>query len=225
MRPLLVSIVLLFLFVPQTSAQTTLGVKAQTGNAWLTFPDGFIIEAYDFRILHWGYSIEVFRQLSPKLALGAAPGYVRRGSEREIGFINGFGPRFRAQLYLNYVELPFYLKFKQRPGGRFSTFAQTGAGLSYLTGGYREVETFNVGNPPPNEVRPFDFEGLDENINRLDFGWYSSIGFSYRLGPGELSISVDYYHGFVDFNPFEPLKNRTWAVGLGYAFRLGKKEG
>lgn len=224
MRPLLIFLLLL-ISTALLPAQTTIGVKAQTGNAWLTFPDGFSIEAYDFRILHWGYSIEVFRQLNSKLALGVAPGYVRRGSEREIGFINGFGPRFRAQLYLNYVQLPFYLKFTQQLSGRFAVYAQSGVGLSYLTDGYREVETFNVGNPPPNENRPFDFDRVDENINRLDFGWYSGLGFSYGLGPGDVSLSFNYYHGFVDFNPFEPLKNRTWAVGLGYAVRLGKEEG
>lgn len=222
MRALLISIILLLLCIPALTAQTTLGVKAQTGNAWLSFPEGFVLEAYDFRIPHWGYSLEVFRQLNPKLALGIAPGYVRRGSQREIGFINGFGPRFRAQVYLNYVQLPFYLKFEQKLIGRFSGFAQTGVGLSYLTDGFREVEMFNVSNPAPNEMRPFDFEGVDQNINRLDFGWYSSAGFAFLLGPGQLSIFADYYHGYVDFNPFEPLKNRTWSMGLGYGFRLGK---
>ena len=215
-------LILLFLAPALASAQTTIGVKAQTGKAWMSVPEGWVRVGFDDRIPHWGYSIEVFKPLNRHLSLGVAPGYMRRGTAFEIGFINGFGPRFISMLHLNYVQLPFYLKLEKKLIGRIAGYVQSGVGLSYLVDGYRIVEMYNVSDPPPIQNRPLDFSDDGDGVHRLDLGWHNSAGFTIRIGPGNLLLSADYYHGYLQVSQRRPVKNRNWAMGLGYVYRLGE---
>ncbi|MEL6660438.1 MAG: porin family protein [Bacteroidota bacterium] len=225
MRLLIVTVSLLLLATASSTAQTTLNIKMQVGNAWQNSSNNFLfLSRADEPFLHYGLSAEIFRAVSRKFSLGIAPGYMRRGTDFEFGFINGLVigpiPTFDAQLHLNYFQLPILAKYETPFLKKLSLNVQTGAGFAYLLGGFREARLF--GSDMPTERQNLDFSGNDEEINRFDFGWASSVGFSYPLPKGKIQMSLDYYHSFMDADQKVDSQNRTWAVGLGYQFVISK---
>lgn len=226
MRLLYILILVLFC-ISAVQSQTTLTVKIQAGKSWQNYGDDFPINGYDQNITHYGASVEVFRQLTDRVALGVAPGFMRRGAACEPGFFpNGDlvapFPSFDATVFLDYVQLPFLVRAELPLVGRLSVFGQGGAGFSYLIGGYREITFFGL--PPSTEERQLDFEGADQNLNRFDFGWSSTLGFAFRVGKGKLRVSGDHYYSFLDMNQNNTSLNRNWAVGLGYQISLSKQD-
>lgn len=206
----------------QLSAQLTAGLKVQSGKSWqdYTFAEGVPpIDGYNQRITHQGISAELFYQLqNPRFQLGIAPGFVQRGAACEPGFL-GDNP-FLAQeatLYANYIQAPLLVRFRPLLKKRFSLFTQVGGGLGYLVGGYRDVVFWNPDEPSEKQPLVFDNE---PSLNRIELGLQGGFGLSYQLGPGELQLSGDYYHGLTDMNKNFGSLHRAWSVGLGYAFRL-----
>jgi hypothetical protein len=215
------TVVSLFLILSTLSAQTSIGLTIQGGEAWQNYGNDFAINGFDQRITHYGANVEVFKAINANIAIGAAPGFARRGAACEPGFIpsNGDfvfpGPSFDATIYLNYVELPFLVKGQARIWKKLSAYAQTGAGFSYLISGYREVTTFTF--PTTTEHLDLDFNRDDSNLVRFDFGWHSGLGFAYPMGKkGAIQLFGKYYHSFMDMNENNTSLNRNWAVGLGY---------
>lgn len=217
---LLFSLFLMPLFL--LAQTTTLTVKVQGGKSWQNYGDDFRINGYDQKIDHYGMSAELFRSVTPHIFIGVAPGYMRRGAACEPGFIVGdlADPFFfiDATIYLDYIQLPFLLKLTYPIIGRLEAFGQTGAGFSYLAGGFRDITTgFNT---TTTERRTLDFSGADSNLNRFDFGWNSALGFAYRIGAGKLKASGEYYHSFIDINQNNTSQNRNWGIALGYQIPL-----
>lgn len=220
-------LLLLILAVSVTTAQTTLTIKAQAGKSWQNYGDDFPINGYDQNITHYGFSAELFRDINPHFALGIGPGYMRRGAACEPGFFNGdfIADPFLAvdaTIFLDYVQIPFLVRGTLPLFGKLEVFGQGGAGFSYLVGGFRDITTFFV--PPSTERRKLDFEGADQNLNRFDFGWSSTLGFAYPIGKGKLRVSGDHYNSFLDMNQRNTSLNRNWAVGLSYQFTLSSGE-
>ena len=207
------------------SGQTTLTIKAQFGQAWQGTTNFFFLDDNDYpRLAHYGLSAEFFRAVTPKFSLGVAPGYMRRGSELEVGFINGLFvgpiPSFDSRLHLNYFQLPLLAKYETALFQRFSISGQIGAGFAYLLGGYREVKFF--GSNVDRERQNLDFDGLDDDLNRFDFGLYSGIAVGYALKQGKLLLSFDHYHGSFDVDQKVVSENRNWGIGLGYQLPLNQ---
>ena len=204
--------------------QTTLLIKAQRGQAWQTYPET-LVNGRELPIRHFGFSAELFRQINPHFAIGLAPGFMRRGTDFEIGFINGIIPgptTFQARLQLNYVQLPFMLRFETPVWKKLGLYGQGGIGFTYLLGGYREIYVAEFIIDPPLRV-DLDFDEGDSELNRFDFGWHSSFGLYYGIGNGRVVVSGDYYRGTIDVDQKNVSLNRNWAIGLGYQFRFNKK--
>lgn len=199
-------------------------IKSQIGSAWQSYPIGFP-NSSEQSIRHYGFSAEILRRLNPKVAVGIAPGFMRRGTEFEVGFINGFSigpPRFRSQLFLNYVQLPVLLRAETPVLRGLGVYFQSGVGFSYLLGGYRQATAQTSGFPTSR--LELDFDGRDQELNRFDFGWQGSLGLTYPLGKGKLAVSGEFYYGFCDVDQKNTSKNRNWGVGLGYQFLLRKNK-
>lgn len=203
------------------NGQTTLTVKTQVGNAWHSWPNDPVAGTEE-TILHYGVSATLFRDLNERFALGVAPGFMRRGTDFEFGFMNGLivgPPSFQAQLHLNYLQLPFLFQAKFPLTGKLSFFGQAGAGFSYLLSGYRETRpTFGI-----NQRLKLDFIERDAELNRFDFGWQMAAGVGYPLGQGELQVSFEFYHGQIDVDQKNTSKNRNLALGLGYQIPISRK--
>lgn len=198
-------------------------IHSEYGQAWQQQPGVSVRSSNkELNIPHYRFSVEVFKPINDHFAIGAAPGFSRRGTEFEFGFLNGFfvGSRFRAQLFLNYLELPFLAKVETEIFHKLTIHGQFGAGLSYLMGGYRNATS--IGTQASNTSQDLDFEFSDAELNRLDFGGYTSIGLGYPIGIGQIILSGNYYYGFVDVDQKNESLNRNWGVGLGYRFPLRK---
>ena len=208
------------------STQTSLTVKGQYGSAWQNQPATFNTQNDLNQVAHFGFGVELFRQLNSHWALGVAPAYARRGTSFEFGFINGLIigplPSFEARLKLNYLQLPFLLRYHGKLKGELAYFIQGGAGFSYLMGGYREVRIFD--SPNPLERQDLDFDTTDAELNRFDFGWQNSLGVSYPLGKGRVTLSGEYYNGFLDVDQKNFSQNRSWGIGLGYQMTISKEK-
>ncbi|MEL7251216.1 MAG: outer membrane beta-barrel protein [Bacteroidota bacterium] len=215
--------VLVLLGPPMLSGQTTMQIESQIGEAWQTSNSSFSAGP-DREVTHFGFGIELFQQLGRRLSVGVAPGFMRRGTSFETGFLNGlfFGARFEARLYLNYIQLPFYLKANFPIYGKLECFGQTGVGYAYLVGGFREATV--ITSVAPTERLKLDFEERDAELNRFDLGWHSSLGLKLALGKGKLALTYNYYLGFLDVDQKNESKNRNWGVGLGYQFLLRKNK-
>ena len=222
-KPLLILALCNLLGWPALSAQTTLLVKSQIGEAWQTSTLSFSAGP-DREVTHFGFSAELFRQIGKRLSIGAAPGFMRRGTSFETGFLNGlfFGARFEARLYLNYIQLPFYLKANFPIYGKLECFGQSGIGYAYLLGGYREATV--ITSVAPTERLKLDFAERDAELNRFDISWHSSLGLKLAVGKGKLALTYDYYLGFIDVDQKNESKNRNWGFGLGYQFNLSPME-
>lgn len=202
-----------------SSAQTDLTVKTQVGNAWQNWPNDRIVGPEE-SVLHFGVCANIFRDINDRFSLGVSPGFMRRGTDFEFGFMNGLiigPPTFRAQLILNYVQLPFLVQAKFPLKGKLGWFTQAGAGFSYLIGGHREPRP-NLGLGQRLEL---DFEGRDAELNRFDFGWQLAAGVHYPIGKGQLQFSFEFYHGQIDVDQKNTSKNRNLALGLGYQIPIG----
>ncbi|MEL6660437.1 MAG: outer membrane beta-barrel protein [Bacteroidota bacterium] len=215
--------VLVLLGTPTLSSQTTMQIKSQIGEAWQTSNLSFSAGP-DREVTHFGFSVELFRQMSKRLSIGVAPGFMRRGTSFETGFLNGFfiGPRFEARLFLNYIQLPFYLKTNFPIYRKLECFGQTGIGYAYLAGGFREATVITA--VLPTERLRLDFEEGDAELNRFDLGWHSSLGLKLAVGKGKLALTYDHYRGFIDVDQKNDSKNRNWGIGLGYQFNLSPVE-
>ncbi|MEL7251218.1 MAG: hypothetical protein AAFO03_22510 [Bacteroidota bacterium] len=225
MKPLLSLLSILLLFSFALSSQTTLTIKSQLGRSWQNYGDDFPLNGYEQNITHYGFSAEVFRAINHRLAIGVAPGFMRRGAACEPSFIAGdrlfpTGVLTDATIYLDYLQLPFLIRADFPIWGKLEATAQTGAGFAYLLSGFREITFLNVS--VPDERRDLDFSGADNNLNRFDFGWSSSVGFAYGIGRGEVRVAGEYYNSFLDMNQNNTSLNRNWAVSLAYQFNLSK---
>lgn len=222
LRSVLVCCIITMLSPLLTQAQATLTINSGYGQAWQQQADFLPRTHKELNIPHYYVSVEVFKPITDHLAIGAAPGFSRRGTELELGFVNGFfvGPRFQAQLFLNYLELPFLAKVETQLFRKLSVHGQLGAGLSYLAGGYREATM--VGSQATTTTRALDFENTDAELNRFDFGGYARVGLGYPMGAGQIIVSGNYYHGFIDVDQKNDSRNRNWALGLGYRFPLSE---
>lgn len=208
-------------FACSAFSQVTLGLKIQAGEAWQNFGDQSSVNGIDHRIIHYGASLEVFRELTPTLAIGLAPGYVRGGTAYDPPLFPSVFVLTIASVYTDYVKMPFLLKWQTPLTSRLSVYGQAGAGFSYLIKGYRDTAFF-ISPTPVTERRELDFEEDDDNFNRFDFGAQAGLGLAFRLGKGQIQLSGEYYNAFLDSSQSFISLNRNWSVGLGYAIRVGK---
>lgn len=210
----------LLLTVFGSNAQTNLTVKTQVGNAWQSWPNDPVFGSEE-SILHFGICANLFRDINERFALGVSPGFMRRGTDFEFGFMNGLivgPPSFRAQLHLNYLQLPFLFQAQFPLKGKLGWFAQAGAGFSYLFSGYRETRP-NFGM---SQRLKLDFDERDAELNRFDFGWQLAAGVRYPIGKGELQFSFDFYQGQIDVDQKNTSKNRNLALGIGYQIPISQ---
>ncbi|MEL6969346.1 MAG: outer membrane beta-barrel protein [Bacteroidota bacterium] len=204
------------------SAQLSLGLQTQVGESWQYYGDEVAINGFDQRISHYAISAQLLYQLSPNVSIGIAPGYARRGAACFPGFTASPDPVQDATIYANYLQFPVLVQWEQPLGGHWSTFAEIGAGFSYLLNGHWDLVLANTIELPPapeTQTRDIDF-GQDNFINRYDFALQANLGLAYRLGLGQLRLGAGYYHGFLDVNDNNTSENRAWSVQLGYRYDL-----
>ena len=208
----------LFLGLSSLSAQITVGLQVQSGESWQYYGEETAINGFDQQIPHYGVSAQVYYPVLPHLAVGLSPGFMRRGAACFPGFTGGFQPVQDATIYANYLQLPVMLKADFPLGGRWFTYAEGGAGFSYLLNGHWDLLFANLEGD--RQRRDIDFEE-DSFLNRFDFAVQANLGVAYQLGVGQLRLGAGYYHGLLDVNDNNTSENRAWSINLAYHYSLG----
>jgi len=203
------------LFATGLSAQITLGVNVFYNNAWQQYDENLLILRQQVYIHNVGASATVEYAIDQHFSLVVEPGFVQRGAACEPGFQLPIGGS-EATLVGNYIEMPVTLQgnlFAWQ--NKLQFFAKAGAGYSYLTGGYREID---FEDSAAQRTR-LDMS-QEPNLNRLDFGFYGGGGVGVKAGPGYLTAEFRYYHGMPDMDDFQVSKNRALSYGVGYRIGL-----
>jgi len=144
----------------------------------------------------------------------------------EESFDDSVEVRFR--LRLNYLELPVLLGWQSRStqGPRFSVFAGPSVGVkmsSSLAFTSIELNGEDVTDDFESEVEELQDElerslDLDDAVSKIDYG----IVFGAGLDLGALTMDARYTIGLKDLTTRSEsavMKNRTFAVMLGYKFK------
>ncbi len=180
-----------------------------------------------------------FFSLQPELL------YVQKGYQ--VVSNNGVGS-FHGRVQFNYLEVPVLGKFTLG-NEHFKCYINAGPSLAYgLGGSYHNVSsagTFVSAASGRNIFgrRPETYVGDDvyyepESYNRFDVGVQFGGGVGISVGPGALLLDARYGLGLSRFfkgDPVDPssstptpdhaanIKNRVFALTLGYAIPLGGK--
>ncbi len=213
---LLISFFAFFTF--QLSAQISIGLKTGYTRAW----EKYDVEVPDDARIHVrGFNIAgmVYLKVNNYLSIGVEPGYIERGAACVPGW-NSIDPGFRGdtELFLKYAEMPVMVK-SQLPlfNGKLEVFGKAGYGMAYMTTAFEQ--TTDLDGILPAVRSKIDLSN-DDRLNRLDHGFYSTIGLSKSLGKGKIFIETAYYGSVRDADRNNFSKNRNLNFNIGYLLDL-----
>ncbi len=200
-------------------AQFSIGVKSGYTRAWQNYgenrallPEGAKIHVHSMNI-----ALPVYYRLSKHWQIGLEPAYAGRGAACVPGFGLPPEPSFKGdtRFKLNYVEMPLSFRFEQALGGdRLSLFVKAAYGFSYLFSGISEIIDLETGQI----LYTVD---VTKTLMRWEHGAYAGLGLSLKLSPSlECILTSEYYHGFVNVDPFLPSKARSLSFNLGAVLSL-----
>jgi len=103
---------------------------------------------------------------------------------------------------------------------RLSLSIGGGAGVSYAAQGTERVINFDTNETTDSEL----FIGRFNQVNRIDYGLYSSARINYKMQRVNVFISGDSYVGLRDADKFNTSKNRALSLNFGVYKILKKKK-
>jgi len=152
--------------------------------------------------------------LGKRFFLSTGLHYEEMGTSR-ISFTDTLKRFYSYSANEQYLGWSLLVKYHYRFGdSRFGVFAAAGPKLDFAISYLNEAE-----QAPQAAV---DFITPFARFNVLDFSLAVEAGCSYKLGPGELNIRLNYYQGLSDVlrNDYLVGKTRSLGIDLGYTFYL-----
>ena len=156
-------------------------------------------------------TIDIDIDLGKRFFLTTGLGYSKKGLP-SVYYING-GYLYSAKQ--EYMGMNFQLKYHYKfNDDRFGLFAAAGFKAD-----------FAVGGPSSAQIATLDGEEYFNafgTFNQGDFSLHSVIGTSYKLGPGDIILDVNFQNGLSDIYEDPFIKGLTFSIGasLGYSFYL-----
>lgn len=200
----------LALLTSDLHAQFTVGLKSGFTRAWEDYGDIGLPENAVIHVNGFHLSGLFYYQIGKRFQVGLEPGFVKRGAACEPGFSTFEGD---SKLLLSYLELPLMLSYRQPlTQNGFSVLSKIGFGAAQITTAYQEVVDLR-GDTPPVRTRITDDIRL---INRLDYGFYGSLGLAYPVGRSQVFLSADYYYGLRDVDSWFDSQNRSLNLSIGW---------
>ncbi|MEM9917494.1 MAG: outer membrane beta-barrel protein [Bacteroidota bacterium] len=217
-RSIYYCLLLAFCSVYQLNAQMSLGVKGGYTKAWEDYGDVELPEDAEIHVEGFNVSLTAFWKFNRYLSVGVEPGFVQRGA----ACVPGWMPIFEGdtKFFLNYVEMPL-MAMGHLPlfGDRLELFAKGGYGLSYLASATREETIFNGENPQVTRTK-MELGGENSILNRWDQGIYTGLGVACKIGPGQVTLEGNYFHGLKDADKTNTSENRSISWNIGYRINL-----
>ena len=177
---------------------------------------GFLLDSVDLDKQVFGplVSFDIDIELGKNFYMVSGFGYDRKGL-KEIEHTDAFGVSRSKSARQNYLGLHIQLKYHYHfKNNKFGFFAASGPKVDFAIGGSNYAEYSLV---PGNEY--FHEFG---SFNVVEFLWYTNIGVSYRLGPGELFFDINMLNGLSDAlrNRFIIAKTISGGAAIGYSIYL-----
>lgn len=218
----LITLLLSLLFIQESTAQLTIGIKGGYSRAWQNYGDVIVPEGARIHIDGFHGNLQGYFALNNYLQIGIEPGLARRGAACIPGWNGGINPNpvfpGDSKFLLNYIELPLMIRGAlPLITDRFNIFAKAGYGGAIIASGIRE-------NEMTGERSKLLVRDVLSDLNTWDHGIYSSIGFTVNLKRSQIFMSSDYYFGLIDAERFSTSKNRALNFNLGYTYTFPKKD-
>jgi len=177
---------------------------------------GFLLDSVelDKRVFSPLASLDIDIDLGKNLYMVSGFGYSRRGLE-EIENTDIFGvtrSKSARQNYLGlHIQLKYYYRFKD---SKIGLFLASGPKIDFAIGPANYAE---YSLAPGNEY----FHAFG-SFNVVEFLWYTNLGVSYQLGPGELFFDINMLNGLsrVLRNSHIVAKSLSVGAAIGYSVYL-----
>ena len=163
------------------------------------------------RVTYPQINVDVDIDLGNRFFLSTGLGYSKKGIEG-VQYDNGGYWYAANQEYLGMnIQLKYHYKFKNE---KLGTFVSTGFRSDFAVGG-------------PNNAQLAIVEGSEYfhafgDISKVDFSLHTLFGISYKLGPGDITVDVNFQNGLSDILEDQFIVGRAFSIGssLGYSFYL-----
>ncbi len=152
--------------------------------------------------------------LGKRLFLSTAFHYSNKGLAN-VTFTDSTGWPWQTPARQKYMGFSVLIGYKLPLGkGRFGLIAATGPRLDVAVGTPNGGALFS--GPYYRFFMPFC------RFSEIDFGWAVQAGATYRLGPGEVRVKLDYHHGLSDVleDAFVVARSMSYGATVGYAVKL-----
>jgi len=167
--------------------------------------------ALDSKVAFPSVNVNLDIELGKDLFFVTGLSYMRKGIE-SIEYLNG-GYWYEARQ--EYMGMNFLLKYHYKFNeGKFGVFAAGGFRADFTVGGPNNAEITT-----DNGAEYFNAFGT---FHPVEFVLPTMIGASYQLGPGEITMDVNFLKGLSDVIPDRYIVGRTFTMGIsvGYAVML-----
>ena len=155
--------------------------------------------------------IDIDIDLGKRFFLTTGLGYSKKGIP-SVYYING-GYWYSAKQ--EYMGMNFQLKYHYKVNHKkFGIFVAAGFKTDFAVGGPNNAEIASVAGKTYFQA----FGGF----NQADFSLQTTIGFSYRFGPGDLTLDSNFQNGLSDIISDRYIVGRTFSIGcsIGYSYYL-----
>lgn len=167
--------------------------------------------ALDTKVVYPAINLDVDIDLGKNFFLSTGLSYMRKGIE-EIHYDYGSYWYEARQEYMGInILLKYHYRFNE---SKFGLFAAGGMRADFTVGGPNSAEIANGYGS-----KYFQAFGT---FQAVEFVLPTMIGASYKLGPGEVSLDINFLKGLTDIIPDQYIVGRTFSMGicLGYSVYL-----
>lgn len=165
----------------------------------------------DSRIISPTVNVDMDVDLGKGFFLSTGLGYAEKGIE-SVYYNNGGYWYSATQKYMGMAfQLKYHYKIKDQ---RLGFFAASGLKADFAFGGPNNAEVAIV-----DGSRFFQAFG---SLSTVDFGLYSILGISYKIGPGDVILDVNFINGLSNTLKDQYLNGKSFSTGatLGYSVYL-----
>jgi hypothetical protein len=150
--------------------------------------------------------------------LSAGFTYADKGLKNVV-FTDSTGWPWQTAARQKYAGISAMLGYRfQIPESRFGLTMATGPKVDFAVGTPNAGALFSAPY--------FRFFNPICRFNEVELSWMAEVGASYRLGPGDINLKINYFYGLSDVLEDAFVIGRTMSGGItvGYSFRLFRSQ-
>lgn len=158
--------------------------------------------------------LEIDMDLGKNFLMVTGFGYDRKGLA-DITYTDVFGRSQSKEARQNYMGIHLQIKYHYRfKDSKIGLFLASGPKVDFAIGGSNYAEY---------SLAPgYDYYHTFGSFNVVEFLWYTNLGISYKIGPGEIIFDAHMLNGLSDAirNRYVVGKTTSFGASIGYSFYL-----